>query len=100
MYFFYLINNNNNNNFWFCFYTDYDGPHHAMVDVRGCGWMGIRMDVWMDGWMLMDELHMCVCVCVCVCVCMDGSHGCSGCMEGVGVDVPMCMEWDRMGICI
>jgi hypothetical protein len=39
-----------------------------------------------------------MCVCVCVCVCMDGSHGCGGCMEGVVVDVPMCMEWDRMDI--
>lgn len=37
-------------------------------------------------------------MCVCVCVCMEGSHGCGGCMDGVVVDVPMCMEWDRMGI--
>ncbi len=41
-----------------CFYTDYDGPHHAMVDVRGVD--GAHK----DGWMFMDELHVCVCVCV------------------------------------
>jgi hypothetical protein len=51
------------------------------------------MDVHKDGWMLMDELHVSG-----VRVCMDGSHGCGGCMERVSVDVPMCMEWDRMGI--
>ncbi len=38
--------------------------------------------------------YMCVGVCarVCLCAWMDPMVWCGGCMEGVGVDVPMCME--------